>query len=122
MSNGLKLGVVVSNILGRKQLTLSQQADIDSSSGGNFIPTDMGEALAMVLKLDHTNNASELIKLYKRLPQPIKLSNELADYLNLPHSAELSKTVIGQGILTKEFCMSNMFNIVNKEHNKVLGK
>jgi len=119
LSNGENLGGIVQGILAKQNLSLAQQADLDSSTGGSFEPEDLELAMIDVQILGLEENTTELIKLYKRLPQPRPINNDLADYLGLPHSAELSRLIIGEGILTKEFCMSNLFNIVDKTHKKI---
>ena len=106
-------------------LTLSQQADIATSKGGDFIPENMEVALLDIQILFLEGNVTELIKLYKRLPRAQALNSSLAEYLKLPPSPDLSKARLADSVTlentplaSREWRMNNLYLIINKRHVK----
>ncbi|RKY53881.1 MAG: hypothetical protein DRP93_05870, partial [Candidatus Neomarinimicrobiota bacterium] len=125
-------GVTISSfVLGKLEgmrLTTLQRASIelatDSKASEPLYPT---QTLIEVLELIQEDNINELIKLYKILPKQQQANNDLADYLNLPHSTELSKvnladpqSLIGTPLADEYWRLNNLYKIVDKKGELVI--
>ncbi len=90
MTQGQKLRLFIGTILesNKSKLSVSQRMVLDDNNGGTYEPSNYKELLSEILTLESNKNWSELVAVYKKLPQAPK-ARELIFYLD---GEECSKT------------------------------